>query len=275
MSQPRSRTKLIVGNWKMNTTLADAYVLADGVRNHSEHLEHISIVLCPPSVWLGLLAEHCIPPRQYPHLKLGAQNLYCADKGAFTGEISPAMIKEVAEYVIVGHSERTHLFKEPIDLVAEKVVFALEYNLTPILCVGEEKKEPDSIRQVCHRLDHLVKGLSEEELGKIVVAYEPIWAIGTGDAASAEHAQAVASSLRQSLTADTRILYGGSVDTKNAKPYLQQPDIDGLLIGGASLKYRDFLTICTYADDLSLAQHRGEQSVHPVQMPPLTLSSNR
>jgi len=244
------RTKLIAGNWKMNTNLADAHVLANGIRSEVEHIEKIEVVLCPPTIWLIELA-HNIPLGKLPHLKLGAQNMYFESKGAFTGETAPEMIKEVAEYVILGHSERTHIFHEDAELISKKVKAAFAAGLKPILCIGEDVQDENSKTQLAHQLTELVAGLSEEQIQTLVVAYEPVWAIGSGNPATAEYAQEVIAALRQVVNAETRILYGGSVTEENAKAYLSQEDIDGLLIGGTSLKLKPFVTVCQIADDLS------------------------
>ncbi|MBU6389309.1 triose-phosphate isomerase [Patescibacteria group bacterium] len=247
------RTPLIAGNWKMNTTLADAHILATGIRNEAEHLEQIEIVLCPPSIWLTEVA-HIVPPRHYSHLKLGAQNMYFEETGAFTGEISPLMVKEVAEYVIIGHSERTHLFGEKVPFLAQKVRSALDHSLNPIICVGEDAKAADSKRQLVHTLEHLTVDLTQVELEQIVIAYEPVWAIGSGTPATPDYAQEVIAALRRVVTEKTRMLYGGSVSDQNSLGFLSQPDIDGLLIGGASLKIKTFITIARQADDQIVAQ---------------------
>ena len=258
------RRKMIAGNWKMNTTLADAHVLARGVLNGVEHMERIEVVICPPTIWLAQLAHDVVPLHSMPHLKLGAQNMYFAEEGAFTGEISPLMVKEVAEYVIIGHSDRTHKFHEDTELIAEKVVSALAHHLTPILCLGEDQKSENSKRQLVHKLNHLVNGLSQEQLEKIVVAYEPVWAISGGDAhhepATPEYAQEVISGLRHVLPEKTRILYGGSSNDENALGFFEGSDCDGFLVGGASLKLKSFLTMCQVADDL--AGRHGHQSLH-------------
>ena len=244
-------TPLIVANWKMHTTLADAHVLVNGIRNQSEHMEKIEIVVCPPSIWLALLAHDGIVPRSLSHLKLGAQNMYFEEEGPFTGEISPAMVKEVAEYVIVGHSERVHVFKEDAEMISNKVRAAFDHNLVPIVCLGEEERSDNSRRQMVHRLNHLIRDVRPGDLERIVVAYEPVWAIGSGHPATPEYAQEVISGLRGALTSKTRILYGGSVDEKDARGFLEQRDIDGLLVGGSSLRLKTFLTICQMADDLA------------------------
>ena len=244
------RTKLIAANWKMNTTLAEAHILADGVRNGLEDMETIDVALFPPTIWLAELAQR-IAPGSIAHLKLGAQNMYFEEKGAFTGETSPGMVKEVAEYVLVGHSERVHVFHETPDLLTAKVQAAFAHGLIPILCIGEEKQEEGSKRQLVHALNHMVKVLSEEQLERLVVAYEPVWAIGSGTPATPEYAQEIIMALRTALTPKTRILYGGSATDENAKGFLEQEDIDGLLIGGASLKLKVFLTMCQIAADLN------------------------
>ena len=244
----------------MNTSLAEAYILAQGVLNGTEHIERITTVLCPPAVWLAPLAHDVIQKGKLPHLKLGAQNLYPAESGAYTGEISPAMLGDIVEYVILGHSERTHIFHEKSDFIAEKVEMALAHNLTPILCVGEDEQNEHSVTDVVHSVNHLIKGLSDDQLGKIVVAYEPVWAIGTGKAATPEYAEKVLRALRGVVAAETRILYGGSANDENCLGFLQLEDCDGLLVGGASLKLQAFLNMCQIADDLAGAN--GHRSLH-------------
>lgn len=252
------RTKIIAGNWKMNTTLAEAHTLARGVVHGAEHIERVTTVLCPPTIWLTELRHEVA--HSLPHLKLGAQNMYFEEMGAFTGETSPVMLKGIVEYVILGHSERTHLFHEKHDLIAEKVEAAFAHGLVPILCVGEDVANEHSAQQIVHSLNHMIKGLSHEQLEQLVVAYEPVWAIGTGKAATPEYAERIMSGLRGILTPKTRILYGGSVNEENARGFLELADCDGLLIGGTSLKLKPFLTICQLADDL--AGTAGHQSLH-------------
>lgn len=248
------RQKLIAGNWKMNLTLAEAMVLANGVRNHLEDFERILVVLCPSTIWLTEIAHAGIGPKQLPHLKLGAQNVFNQESGAYTGETSILQIKEVVEFVIIGHSERTHIFKENPDLIATKVQASLDHGVIPILCIGEDQKEEGSVRNLVHRLNYLVKDLNQEELERLVLAYEPVWAIGTGNPATPEYAQEVIVALREVLTPVSRILYGGSVTEENAEGFLQHPDIDGFLIGGTSLKLKPFLQICEMAENLSEAK---------------------
>lgn len=254
-----SRVPIIAGNWKMNTTLADADVLATGVRDGVEHVERIEIVLSPPTIWLTEMAA-VVPKGSLPHLALGAQNMYFEETGAFTGETSPLMVKEVAEYVILGHSERVHVFHEKAGLIADKVESALNHDLIPILCVGEDEQSATSKTEVATMLEKIIEDLSDDQRGKLVVAYEPVWAIGTGKAATPEYAQEVMKELRTHLPTQVRILYGGSVNEENAKGYLETPDCDGLLIGGTSLKLKPFVTICQIADDL--AHQHGHTSKH-------------
>lgn len=246
------RTKLVAANWKMNTTLADAHVLANGVRSGIEHLNHIEVVICPPAIWLTELAHHGIAPGQMTHLKLGAQNMHPVEHGAFTGEISPLMVKEVAEYVILGHSERVKNFRESADFINAKVREAIEVGLTPILCVGEIERHDSSIKHLVHLLDHLLHGV--EDVEKVVIAYEPVWAISTNPGAvpaTPAYAEEVMATLRSRLTPNTRILYGGSANAENALDFLQQADVDGVLVGGASLKLKDFLSICQQAEEVA------------------------
>jgi triosephosphate isomerase (TIM) len=254
-----SRTPIIAGNWKMNTSLADAHVLAVGVRDGVEHVERVDVVVSPPTIWLSEVA-HVIPKGRLPHLSVAAQNMHYEESGAFTGETSPLMVKELAEYVILGHSERTHIFAEKPDLIAAKVDAALEHNLHPILCVGEEKQSATSKKEVAAMLAKLIRDLSSEQRERLIVAYEPVWAIGSGNPATAEYAQEVMSELRHQLPEKARILYGGSVNEENARGYLEAFDCDGLLIGGTSLKLKPFVTICQIADDLAHAH--GHRSKH-------------
>lgn len=258
------RRPLIIGNWKMNTTLSDAVVLTNSVRRAAEDNDSVEIVICPPFVWLVPLAE--ILERKPPNLHLGAQNMWFADSGALTGEISPLMLKDIADFVILGHSERRSHFGESNALVNDKIHAAFHRGITPIVCVGELRKmegkrgrgRPDSVElksDVVHQLTAALNGLSAEKAEKLVVAYEPVWAIGTGHPATGGYAAEVIEKLRrvfkgkysQSLSERVRILYGGSVDSTNIQEFLYQPEIDGVLAGGASLKAKEFTAICQEA----------------------------
>lgn len=259
------RRPLIIGNWKMHTTLADATVLATSIKSAAANLDAVEIVLCPPFVWLAPLSE--LISGGPGNLHLGAQNMWFADKGAMTGEISPLMLKDLAKFVILGHSERRAHFGESNALINDKIQAALQHNLTPIVCVGELKKmeaekrgrgRPDKVEiksDVAHQLKSALGGVAKEKAEKIVVAYEPVWAIGTGHAATGGYAAAVIEKLRrvfaekynQALSERVRILYGGSVDSTNIQEFSYQPEIDGVLAGGASLKAKEFIAICREA----------------------------
>ena len=259
------RKPLIIGNWKMNTTLADAAVLTTQIKTAAENLDAVEIVICPPFVWLVPLAE--ILEHKPRNLHLGAQNMWFADKGAITGEISPLMLKKLADYVIIGHSERRSHFDESNDLINDKIQAALHYEITPVICVGELKKMQEEKRSrgrptrvevksnVIFQLKNALEGVAAREAEQIVVAYEPVWAIGTGNPATGSYAASVISNLRrvfaqkysQDLAERVRILYGGSVDSQNVSEFILQPEIDGVLAGGASLKAKEFIAICREA----------------------------
>ncbi len=245
------RTPIIAGNWKMNKTVSETVELTRALREVLDGVSGVEIVLCPPfiSLWAAQTVLEGSP------IGLGAQNMYWKDKGAFTGEISPVMLKELCQYVIIGHSERRQYFGETDESVNRKVKAALEHGLKSIVCVGEslaqyEAGETDQVvsRQVRCGLD----GLTVEQMAQIVIAYEPVWAIGTGKAATGEGANAVvARSIREPLakmfgetTAQAiRVQYGGSVTPANIAEFMGQSEIDGGLVGGASLKAGDFADI--------------------------------
>lgn len=239
----------IVGNWKMNTTLSEAVRLASDVARAVETDDsQVSIGMCPPAVWLEAVAERVTSSSVW----VGAQNVHPDVSGAFTGEISVPMLQEVGcEAVIVGHSERRQIFGETSDFVARKVRAALAGGLVPILCVGEtleEREAGNAQRVVLDQLEASLDGVSEVQSGRLVIAYEPVWAIGTGRTASPEQAQEMHGVLRGHLDArlpgvDVPLLYGGSVKPGNAEELFRQPDIDGGLIGGASLEAEPFLAI--------------------------------
>jgi triosephosphate isomerase (TIM) len=245
------RKPLVAGNWKMNKTVEQARLLVAEMLPGLQAEPSVERVLCPPFPALMALAAQLTGTG----IGLGAQNLYWEASGAYTGEVAPAMVKEFCDYVILGHSERRTYFGETDATVNRKVKAALANQLIPIVCVGETLAENQSgqtsnvvIRQVLEGL----KELSEEQARKIVIAYEPVWAIGTGLAATGPGANAVLSEyIRPALITlfgkevaeGTRILYGGSVTGSNAAEFFGQPDIDGALVGGASLKPADFVKI--------------------------------
>lgn len=246
------RKKIVAGNWKMNNDYNEGVSLFSEIVNmvRDERNGDQIAVICAPAIHLNSLAQ-----LSSGIVKIGAQDCHQKESGAFTGEISAKMIKSTgAEYVIIGHSERRQYFAESDALLGEKTVIALNNNLIPIFCIGEtlDERNNSSYFQVLERqLEEGVFGLSAEDFGKIVLAYEPVWAIGTGLTATPEQAQDIHAFIRAKVQAkygmnvadDTTILYGGSCNAKNAAELFAQADIDGGLIGGASLKSRDFTDI--------------------------------
>ena len=245
------RRTLIAGNWKMNTDHAAAVALAEGVAKGSGDVENADLLVCPPSIYLESVGKAL----DGSPVALGAQNMYAQPNGAFTGEISAAMLTDVgAEYVILGHSERRNIMGETNAMVNEKTLAALEAGLVPIVCVGEllEEREGGKTGEViAEQFAGSLASLMADQVTKIVIAYEPVWAIGTGKVATPEQAEEVHADLRRLLKesyndeiADkVRILYGGSVKPSNAAELMSQPNVDGALVGGASLKPEDFLGI--------------------------------
>jgi triosephosphate isomerase len=245
------RIPIIAGNWKMNKTIAEAVELVQAMKGPLAGIASIEKVVCPPFVCLSAVKE-AIGDAE---IGLGAQNVYFEEQGAYTAEIAPGMLEGLCQYVIIGHSERRQYFGETDKGVNKKIVAALAHNLTPIVCVGETLKlrqagETDNWvkRQVIAALE----GLTSEQAQSIVIAYEPIWAIGTGLAATSEDAQqvigdvvrpAVSELFGNQVAQAIRIQYGGSVKPSNAAELMGMPDIDGGLVGGASLKAGDFVEI--------------------------------
>lgn len=246
-----TRRILIAGNWKMNTRRSDALALAKGVVGGVGANPDVDVVLCPPSVYLPAVADAIVGTP----VGLGAQNLYPAADGAFTGEVNASMLSDVGcGYVILGHSERRAILGETDKQVSEKLHAALAGNLVPIVCVGEtlEDRESGQTEKVVEtQLRGSLEGLDDVRAAGVVIAYEPVWAIGTGKTASPEQAEEVHAFIRKLLgelfgddvAGQIRIQYGGSVKPGNAKELLGQPNIDGALVGGASLKVDDFLGI--------------------------------
>ena len=245
------RTPLIAGNWKMNTESSSAKALAGAIAERAAEADGAELLVCPPSVYLNTVREAIGGAA----VALGAQNMSCQPKGAFTGETSAAMLNDIkATYVILGHSERRHIFGETDADVNKKTVAALAAGICPIVCVGEllEQREAGKTAEVIRsQFDGSLAGISADDMKSVVIAYEPVWAIGTGKVATPAQAEEVHADLRKQLVerynqdvADTvRILYGGSVKPDNAEELIGQPNIDGALIGGASLKADDFLAI--------------------------------
>jgi len=244
------RVPMIAGNWKMNTTVGEATELVKTMRDELEKISNVDKVICPPFVSLAPVRELI----KGSSIKLGAQNLYFAEKGAYTGEISPLMLADLCEFVIIGHSERRQYFNETGEVVNKKIVAALQVSLKPILCVGERLEENEAGKTEEVVTEQLSSSLADiNDPDGLTIAYEPVWAIGTGKAATGEQANKTISFIRQNiarlyddkLAQKMRILYGGSVTAANAAEFMQQPDIDGALVGGASLKATEFLSIVT------------------------------
>ena len=243
---------MIVGNWKMNTTVAEGEVLAVGILSSLADGTGVEVVLCPPFVSLVSVKAAL----KDSDILVGAQNLYHEMRGAYTGEISAAMLAEICRYVIVGHSERRSIFDETDEAVNLKVKAALGVGMTPILCIGESLDERNGGDAESVVESQVIAGLEGVEVGSgVVVAYEPVWAIGTGQSASPEIAQAMMAHIRQTLAAiggetaasAVPLLYGGSVNAGNIGGYLRQPDINGALVGGASLDAGSFVEIVKVA----------------------------
>ncbi|WP_462265191.1 triose-phosphate isomerase [Mucilaginibacter sp.] len=248
------RKKIVAGNWKMNMDYNEGLALFSEIANmvKDEITGQQQAVVCCPFIHLYSLSQLA---KGVDKVAIGAQNCHQKESGAYTGEISAKMVKSTgAAYVIIGHSERRQYFGEDNQLLAEKAEAALNSSLKPIFCIGEtlEERENDSYFDVIRtQLKEGVFGLTESQFAQVILAYEPVWAIGTGKTASAEQAQEIHAFIRneiaenynQQVADDTTILYGGSCNPKNAPELFAQPDIDGGLIGGASLKSRDFLDI--------------------------------
>jgi len=249
-------------------SLADALVLAGQVSNSLERINQVDIVLCPPSVYIYPVYDQLqTKPR---NLFLGLQNMMWEDEGAYTGETSYDMVKRICDYVIIGHSERRKYFHETDEEVNKKTAYALKNNVTPIICVGEQEmfdlethyerevkrmKEKDGILT---QIDLALKDIPKSSLENVAIAYEPVWAIGTGNAATGSYASAIAYIIREHIkenfgvgvATEVKVLYGGSVSVDEAKEFMMQPSIDGLLVGRASLKAGEFVKICQISSEV-------------------------
>ncbi|NOV01929.1 triose-phosphate isomerase [Paenibacillus planticolens] len=244
-----SRKPIIAGNWKMFKTVSEAVSFVNEVKGST--IESVESVICSPFTNLPALVEAV----KGTDVHVGAQNLHFEDNGAFTGEISGVMLKDLGvEYVIIGHSERRAYFAETDEIVNKKVVAAFKHGLKPILCVGEklEEREAGQTKDVCKvQTEAAFAGLSAEQAAQVVIAYEPIWAIGTGKSSTAADAQDVIGYIRElvsglygaSVADAVRIQYGGSVKPNNIAEYMAQPDIDGALVGGASLESASYIQL--------------------------------
>jgi len=245
------RKKIIAGNWKMNKTVAEALTLVKGIQAELAGSTEVEVVVCPPFTALKSVSDVLTDSQ----IKLGCQNMSSENDGAYTGEISHTMLKELfVKYVILGHSERREYYKETDFWVNKKVKKALETNLRPIVCVGEklaDREAGNTEKVVEAQVRGSLADITAEQFENVVVAYEPVWAIGTGKTATSEQAQEVHAFIRgiirdmvgEKAAKGLRIQYGGSMKASNAKELLSQPDIDGGLIGGAALEARSFIDI--------------------------------
>jgi triosephosphate isomerase len=245
------RTPIIAGNWKMNKDIAETTELIQAIKAPLAEISGVDKVVCPPFVCLPA-AKQAIGDAE---IGLGAQNMYFEDAGAYTGEIAPGMLKGLCQYVIIGHSERRGYFGETDETVNKKIKVALAYGLTPIVCVGETldlRQAGETHGWVEKQVVAALDGLSGAQVRSLVIAYEPIWAIGTGVAATSQDAQeviggvvrpAIAQLFGDDTASAIRIQYGGSMKPTNAAELMSMPDVDGGLVGGASLKAEDFVAI--------------------------------
>ncbi len=252
------RTPRMAGNWKMNKTPAEAGALAHAILEAVQPYDNVTRVVCPPFVSLPTVALAL----QGSPVAVGAQNVHWADSGAYTGEVSPPMLKDLVSHVIVGHSERRQYFAESDEGVNKKAKALLAHGITPIVCVGESLEQNQAgVTQsfVSGQVKAALEGLAPEQVVQVVIAYEPIWAIGTGLSATAEQAQAICGGVVRAAVAEVYgrdvaeqvvVLYGGSANDKNIAELMQQPDIDGALIGGAALKVDAYASMVKQTSEL-------------------------
>ncbi len=247
------RLPIIAGNWKMNKTASQAKSFIQELKNAVIDISGVEMVICPPFPIVAIASE--ILKENATDLKLGAQDMFWEEEGAYTGEVSPLALKDLhVDYVIIGHSERRQYFNETDDNVNKKVLAAHKHELNPIICVGEtlSQRESDQTQSVIKsQVEKALTGLSADQMVDTVIAYEPIWAIGTGKSADAQTANDTIRNIRAlvgtiydpEVAKNTRIQYGGSVSPENIEEFIQEPDIDGALVGGASLKTDSFVKI--------------------------------
>lgn len=249
-----ARTPLIAGNWKMFKTASQAKIFLNELKDAVTDVTSVEIMVAPPFTALAAAQEVL----GYSNIKIGAQNVFWEDEGAFTGEISAPMLKDLGcEYVIIGHSERRQYFGETDETVNKKIAAAIKYKLTPVMCVGEtdaERKAEKTFSVLDKQIQKGLQGLDVNLLARLVIAYEPVWAIGTGNTATSDQAEEVHAFLREKLiqmfggnfALKVRILYGGSVKPANIKELMAKANIDGALVGGASLEAASFTQIIKF-----------------------------
>lgn len=249
------RQKIIAGNWKMNKTIYQSIEFIQDLKAQ-KFSNNKKVIVCPPYTSLYVSSQLI----EDTDIKLAAQNMHYEDQGAYTGEISPLMLLgSNVEYVIIGHSERRQYFNDTDEIVNKKVITALRHGLKPIVCVGESLEQRDSGKTyevILTQVTNALKDVTEENILRVVIAYEPIWAIGTGETALAEDANEVCEHIRiiisklynDDISQKFHILYGGSINTKNAKQLFEMEHIDGGLVGGASLKVKDFIRIINFEE---------------------------
>ena len=246
------RKPIIAGNWKMNKTIEETIEFINEIKDKLND-DKVEAVICAPFTVLKDLKE----ATKGTNIKVGAQNMHYAENGAFTGEVSATMLKEIGiDYVIIGHSERRQYFNETNEACNKKVLKALEVGINPILCCGEtlEQREANETKNICKtQVEEALKDIDVNDISKVVIAYEPIWAIGTGKTATSEDANDVISYIREVVARlygeksnEVRIQYGGSVKPQNVAEIMAQSDIDGALVGGASLAANDYIQLVNY-----------------------------
>jgi len=245
------RKNVIAGNWKMNKTLSEANQFVEEAASKVPNNDKVDAIVCAPFPFLASLVEKA----KGSSVKIGAQNMHFEDSGAFTGEVSPVMLKDIGvSHVVIGHSERRELFAETDEIVNEKTHAAFNHGLTPIVCCGEtleQREANETMNHVENQIKEALKGLSDKQIADTIIAYEPIWAIGTGKTATSEEANEVCTHIRNVIKTMTSeetaeqvvIQYGGSVKPANIDELLAQSDIDGALVGGASLEADSFLQL--------------------------------
>lgn len=252
------RKKYIIANWKMNLTLSDAQDLAFKLKNQYKGTEQVDIAICPSHIYLLTLVNILKDTK----IKVGTQNMFYKEEGAFTGEISPKMLTSLqVSLVIIGHSERRQYFNETNKDVNLKIKSAIQHGLTPVFCVGEDlsaREKGQALEWVKKQIIEGIKDLSKEDIGKLIVAYEPIWAIGTGKICSGDDANKIIQMIRNTIkecsnteiSDKVRILYGGSIKSDNFNEHIKYPDIDGGLVGGSSLQFEEFSKIIDLASNV-------------------------